>query len=134
MKVAMLAVDEALATTPGHADSMVITQQPSVVDASSPHGLAAPSLTGTPPPTAALLRASLGTGTAASLPLAQPSPATMDETQVGGSSAASLPGPASGRGSVKLRGSVNARLIMQIHDELLFEVQAAWVLHNSAMV
>ena len=133
MKVAMLAVDEALATTPGHADSMVITQQPSVVDASSPHGLAAPSLTGTPPPTAALLRASLGTGTAASLPLAQPSPATMDETQVDGSSAASLPGPASGRG-VKLRGSVNARLIMQIHDELLFEVQAAWVLHNSAMV
>ena len=133
MKVAMLAVDEALATTPGHADSMVITQQPSVVDASSPHGLAAPSLTGTPPPTAALLRASLGTGTAASLPLAQPSPATMDETQVDGSSAASLPGPASGRG-VKLRGSVNARLIMQIHDELLFEVQAAWVLHRSAMV
>lgn len=133
MKVAMLAVDEALATTPGHADSMVITQQPSVVDASSPHGLAAPSLTGTPLPTAALLRASLGTGTAASLPLAQPSPATMDETQVDGSSAASLPGPASGRG-VKLRGSVNARLIMQIHDELLFEVQAAWVLHRSAMV
>lgn len=133
MKVAMLAVDEALATAPGHADSMVITQQPSVVDASSPHGLAAPSLTGTPLPTA-LLRASLGTGTAASLPLAQPSPATMDETQVDGSSAASLPGPASGRRSVKLRGSVNARLIMQIHDELLFEVQAAWVPHNSAMV